>query len=70
MIIEWLGNSGKALYEPSVMTHEAEEGPNLCVSLWWCIFHDGLYIDVAGTEHLSLILGEPNNLSPLRRDYT
>ena len=48
VLIEWLGNSSKALYELSVMTHEAEEGPNLCVSLWWCIFHDGLYIDVTG----------------------
>ena len=34
--------------KPSVMTHEAEEGPNLCVSLWWCIFCNGFYIDVAG----------------------
>ena len=46
--LEWLGNLGKALYELSIMTHEAEEGPNLCVSLWWYIFHDGLYIDITG----------------------
>ena len=30
------------------MSHEAKEGPNLSVSLWRCIFGDGLHIDVAG----------------------
>ena len=41
-----LGNSGKAFYEPSAMTHKAKESPNLCVSLWQCIFNNGFYIGV------------------------
>ena len=49
MLIEWLGNSSKALYEMSIMSHQAKEGPNLSVSLWRCIFGDGLHVDVAGS---------------------
>ena len=32
----------------SIMSHQAKEGPNLSVSLWRCIFSNGLHIDVAG----------------------
>ena len=48
MLNEWLGNSSKALYEMFIMSHQATEGPNLSISLWRCIFSDGLHIDVAG----------------------
>ena len=48
MLIEWLGNLSKALYETSIMFHQAEEGHNLIVSLWRCIFGDGLHIGVTG----------------------
>ena len=41
-------NLSKALYKPSIMSHEAKEGPNLSVSLWECIFSNGLHIDVTG----------------------
>ena len=41
-------NLGKALYKPSIMTHEAKKGPNLCVSLWQCVLSNGLYIGVLG----------------------
>ena len=50
MLIEWLGNLGKALYEMSILPHQAEEGPNLSVSLLRCIFGDGLHIGVAGSN--------------------
>ena len=50
MLIEWLGNSSKALYEMSIMSHQAKEGPNLSVSLQRCIFGNGLHIDVAGSN--------------------
>ena len=42
-----LGNFDKAFYELSVLTYKAKESPNLCVSLWWFIFSNGLYIGVA-----------------------
>ena len=42
-----VGQFGQSLYEPSVMTHEAKKGPNLCVSLWQCVLSNGLYIGVA-----------------------
>ena len=48
MLAERLGNSGKSLYEMSIMSYQAKEGPNLSVSLWRSIFSDGLHIDVAG----------------------
>ena len=48
MLIEWLGNLSKALYEMSIMSHQAKEGPNLSVSLQRCIFGDGLHVDVTG----------------------
>ena len=47
MLIEWLCNSSKALYEMSIMSHQAKEGPNFSVSLWRYIFGNGLHIDVA-----------------------
>ena len=47
MFIKWLGYSCEALYKPSIMSHKAKEGPNLSISLWRCIFCNGLYIDVA-----------------------
>ena len=47
MLIKWLGYSSKALYKLSIMSHEAKEGPNLSISLWRCIFCDGLHIDIA-----------------------
>ena len=50
MLIEWLGNLSKALYEKSIMSYQAKEGPNLSVGLWRCIFCDGLHIDVAGSN--------------------
>ena len=50
MLIEWLGNSSKALYEMSIMPHQAKEGPNLSVHLQRCIFSKGLHIDVAGSN--------------------
>ena len=50
MLIEWLGNSSKALYEMSIMPHQAKEGPNLSVGLWRCIFSDGLHVDIAGSN--------------------
>ena len=50
MLIKWLGNSSKALYEMSIMSHQAKEGPNLSVCLQRCIFGDGLYVDIAGSN--------------------
>ena len=50
MLIEWLGNLSKALYEMSIMSYQAKEGPNLSVGLWRCIFGDSLHIDVAGSN--------------------
>ena len=50
MLIEWLGNSSKALYEMSIMSHQAKEGPNLSVSLWSGIFGNGPQVDVAGSN--------------------
>ena len=56
MFIEWLGNLSKAFYETSIMSHQAKEGPNLSVSLWRCIFGNGLHVDVAGSN---TFLGHP-----------
>ena len=56
MFTKWLGDLGKALYEMSIMSHQAKEGPNFSVSLWRCIFDDDLHIDVAGSN---TILGHP-----------
>ena len=50
MLIEWLGNLSKALYEMSIMSHQAKEGPNLSVSLQRCIFGNGLHVNVAGSN--------------------
>ena len=50
MLIERLGNPGKALYKMSIMSHEAKEGPNLSVSLQRGILSYGLHIDVAGSN--------------------
>ena len=50
MLVEWLGNLSKALYETSIMPHQAEEGPNLSVGLQRHIFGDGLHIDVTGSN--------------------
>ena len=47
MFIEWLGNSSKALYEMSIMSHQAKEGPYLSVSLQRGIFGNDLHVDVA-----------------------
>ena len=46
MLIKWLGYSSEALYKSSIMSHKAKEGPNLSISLWRCIFSDGLHIDI------------------------
>ena len=70
MFIKWLGYSSKALYKLSIMFHEAKEGPNLSISLWGCIFYDGLHVDIARLNTFLRTPGEPNNLSPLGRDYT
>ena len=50
MLVEWLGNSSKALYEMSIMSYQAKEGPNLSVGLQRCIFGDSLHIDIAGSN--------------------
>ena len=47
MFIKQLGYLSEALYKLSIMSHKAKEGPNLSISLWRCIFCDGLYIDIA-----------------------
>ena len=56
MLIKWLGNLDKALYEMSIMSHQTKEGPNFSVSLQRCIFGDGLHVDVTGSN---TILGHP-----------
>ena len=48
MLIEWLGNLSKTLYEMSIMSYQAKEGPNLSVGLQRCIFGCGPHIDVTG----------------------
>ena len=50
MLIERLGNPGKALYKTSTMSHEAKEGPNLSVSLQRCILSYGFNVDVTGSD--------------------
>ena len=50
MLIEWLENPSKALYEMSIVSHQAKEGPNLSVSLQRCIFSNGLHIDVSASN--------------------
>ena len=47
MFVQLLGNPWKAFYEPPIMAHEAKEGSNLSVSLWWCTLGDGLQICIA-----------------------
>ena len=48
MLIKWLGNPSKALYELSIMSYQAKEGSNLSVGLWRSILCNGSHIDVAG----------------------
>ena len=50
MLIEWLYNSSKALYETSIVSHQAKEGPNFSVSLWRYIFGNGLHVNVTGSN--------------------
>ena len=50
MLVEWLGNSSKALYETSIMSYQAKEGPNLSVGLQRCIFSYGSHVDVTGSN--------------------
>ena len=69
MLIKWLGYLSEALYKPSIMSHKAKEGPNLSISLWRCIFGDGLHIDDAGLNTFLQYLVS-KIISPLRRDYT
>ena len=56
MLVERLGYLGKPLYEMSIMSYQAKEGPNFSVSLLRSIFSDGLNIDVAG---LNTFFGHP-----------
>ena len=44
VFVQWLGNLCKTFYELAIMAHEAKEGSNLSVSLWWCALSDGLLI--------------------------
>ena len=37
-----VGQFTQNFYEPPIMAHEAKEGLNLSVSLWWCALSDGL----------------------------
>ena len=50
MLIEWLGNLSKAIYEMSIMSYWAKKGPNLSVSLRRCIFCYGSHIGVTGSN--------------------
>ena len=64
MLIERLGNLGKALYKVSIMSHKAKEGPNLSVSLQRCILSYCFHVDVTGSNACFRHPCEPGSLFP------